>query len=186
MMGHTLPRILCVGGRDYPIRWQFGAVLDVLAAYNDPDLLPDEKTETMLTIIYPDFLLIPPEDLPEAIEKALDFIDCGQKESGRPKPKLIDWNQDAPIIFPAINVVANCDVRENPNIHWWTFYGYYMSIGDSLLSSVIRIRSKKAKGKKLEKYENEFYRENAFLIDLKKPESQEVRAEKDSILKWLN
>ena len=41
-----------------------------------------------------------------------------------------------------------------------------MEIGESLFSSVLNIRQKRAKGKKLEKYEQEFYKDNRNLIDL--------------------
>lgn len=181
-----LPAALNVGGKDYPIRYQFGAVLDILAAYNDPDMDDSEKTETMLTILYIDFSSIPAEHLAEAIQKGCEFIDCGQTDDGKRHPKLIDWNQDAGLIIPAVNNVAGCEVRAVPNMHWWTFYGYFMSIGDSLLSSVLHIRKKKAKHQKLEKWESEFYRENKSLIDIKTPESEAVRHEKEAIMNWFS
>ena len=40
-----------------------------------------------------------------------------------------------------------------------------MGIGESLFSNIIRIRYKKSKGKKLDKQEQEFYKENKHLID---------------------
>lgn len=52
-------------------------------------------------------------------------------------------------------------------MHWWTFLGAYMEIADGLFSQVLYIRQKKAKGKKLEKWEMEFYKNNKKLIDLK-------------------
>ena len=38
--------------------------------------------------------------------------------------------------------------------------GYYSAVGESLLSSVVSIRDKMMRGKKLEKYEQEFRRNN--------------------------
>lgn len=38
--------------------------------------------------------------------------------------------------------------------------GYFNAVGESALSTVVSIRSKIAKGKKLEKYEQEFRKEN--------------------------
>lgn len=181
----TLPKALNIGGKDYPIRYQFNAVLTILTAYNDPELEPDERTEVLLTIFYPDVGSIPPEHIPEAVRKALDFIDCGQKDDGKPKPRLMDWEQDADIIIPAINSAAGMEVRENPELHWWTFWGYFMSIGESLFSSVLHIRRKKTSGKKLDKHEEEYYRENRHLIDLKSPESEEEKAEKARLLAML-
>ena len=60
-----------------------------------------------------------------------------------------------------------------------------MSIGDGRLASVLHIRQKKARHKKLEKWEQEFYNENKHLVDFTTPETEEIRREKDSILKYL-
>ena len=87
--------------------------------------------------------------------------------------------------MPAVNAVAGKDVRCDPNLHWWTFFGMFMNVEGGLFGNVLHIRQKKAKGKKLEKQEEEFYRENRKIIDLGKKETSEVRAEKDNILKYL-
>ena len=42
---------------------------------------------------------------------------------------------------------------------------YFMEIGDSLFSSVVSYRKKRAEHKKIEKWEKEFYNENKDLID---------------------
>ena len=181
----TLPKTLNVGGEEHPIRYQYHAVLTVLAAYSNQDLEPEEKQEILMTIIFPNASEIAKEHIPEAVQKACQFIDCGQKNEGKPKPRVMDWDQDADIIIPAINKVAGMEVRANPDMHWWTFWGYFMSIGDSLFSTVIHIRRKKKSGKKLDKWEEEFYRENKSMVDLRTPETEEIKAEKDSILKWL-
>ena len=120
-----------------------------------------------------------------AYEKACVFIDCGMKDDGKPRPRTIDWEQDAVIIIPAVNNVAHTEIRALSYLHWWTFFGYFMEIGESQLSSVVNIRQKKARGKKLEKWERDFYRENKELVDLKPHESEEIREEKQNILKWL-
>lgn len=180
-----LPVSLNIGGMDYNIRYQFTAALDVLKAYNDPELEPDEKLEIMLRILIPDYEKIPVRHIKEAAEKCTWFLDCNQTESGKAKPKLIDWEQDAPIIMPEINKVAGKEVRWEKGTHWWTFFGWFMGIGDGFLLNVIHIRKKLATHKKLEKWEQEFYRDNKEIIDLKKRESAEERAAKDSILSWL-
>lgn len=185
MNAWELPKALNVGGRDYPIRYDFRAVLDILNAYADPELDDSEKTEVLLTIMFPNFKDIPVSHYSEAIAKACEFIDCGQKPEGKKSPRLIDWEQDAKLIIPAINNTAKCEVRALPELHWWTFFGYYMSIGESLLSTVIRIRKKKASGKKLDKWEEEFLRDNRSIVDLKPKETAEERAVKDNILSWL-
>lgn len=189
-----LPTSLCVGGTDYKIRTDFRVVLDILEAMNDPDLfLPDAsekeiamvRSDTMVQILYEDYQTIPPEDFAEACEKALDFIDMGMKDDGKKKPHTMDWQQDAQIIIPAINRVQGCEIRALPYLHWWTFLGAYMEIGDCLFSQVVNIRQKKAKHKKLEKWEKEFLNANKDLITLQKKISVEQKKEMDNLEKWL-
>lgn len=182
---YKLPASLSVGGAEYKIRTDFDVILDIFEAVNDPDLLDEARGAIILISIYPDWKTIPPEHQEEALKKAYEFIDCGQKDDGKIHPQLVDWEQDAGIIVPAINSVAHTDIRLIEHLHWWTFFGWFMEIRESLFSEVIHIRQKKAKRKKLEKWEQEFYRENKALIDLKPRESEETKKEKDSLLKWL-
>lgn len=185
MNGYELPTSLNIGGVEYAIRTDFRAILDILIAMNDPELDNQCKSIVMLKILYVDYQTIPSKYLNEACEKACEFIDCGQKNDGKKNPRTIDWKQDAGIIIPAVNSVAHTEVRAIPNLHWWTFFGYFMEVRESLLSSVINIRQKKAKHKKLEKWESEFYKENQDIIDFKKSDSEEIKQEKGNLLKWL-
>lgn len=160
-----LPVTLNVAGKDYEIREDFRAVLHILSAFNDEELSENEKVQVTLEILY--FPTIPPEEcLQEAFEKALWFIDCGIEQDDKPKPRIIDWKKDSVIIFPAVNKVAGFEVRCNRVIHWWTFYGWFMEIEDGLFSQVLSIRQKLEKGKKLEKWEAEFLRDNQKLCYL--------------------
>ena len=69
--------------------------------------------------------------------------------------------------LPAVNKIAGFETRGRQTIHWWTFYGWFMEIDDGLFSQVLSIRQKLAKGKKLEKWEQEFLRNNQKLCELK-------------------
>lgn len=172
MNAYELPTSLIVGGVGYSIRSDFRAIIDVLIALNDNELDEHDKAIVMLKIMYEEWDKIPTECIEEALNKASEFIDCGQKNDGKKHPKTVDWEQDANIIIPAVNKVAHTEIRAVPYMHWWTFLSYYMEIGESLFSSVINIRLKKSKGKKLEKYEQEFYKENKSIIDFERKEKR--------------
>ena len=58
-------------------------------------------------------------------------------------------------------------------IHWWTVLAAYYEIGDCLFAQVVRIRDKKAKSKKLDKAEQDFYRKNRDIIDIKMQYSED-------------
>lgn len=179
-----LPTSLEIGGVGYLIRSDFRVILDILSYYTDPNYDEEERALICLGILYPEWETMPPDLWGEALEKAVNFIDAGIKDDKRgKKPTVMDWEQDAPLIIPAVNRVAGCEIRSLPYLHWWSFIGYYMEIGESLFSTVIDIRQKKAKGKKLEKYEQEFYRDNKALITLKRKETEEEKAQKDEVRK---
>ena len=90
-----------------------------------------------------------------------NFFNCNGLDVGNRVPyKLIDWEQDEQMIVSAVNRVATTEIRALPYLHWFTFMGYYQAVGKSTLSTVVEIRSKLKKGKKLEKYEKEFKNEN--------------------------
>lgn len=76
-------------------------------------------------------------------------------------------------------VDSGYEVRGAAYLHWWTFIGYFNEIGDGLYSTVMHIRCKRASGKKLDKGEQEFYKNNKDLIDVKEQKSiYELEAEK--------
>lgn len=165
MAAWNLPVTLNVAGTEYEIREDFRAALDILAAFNDEALSENEKIKATIEILY--YPIIPPEEcLQEAFDKALWFIDCGIKQDDTPKPRTMDWEKDAPIIFPAVNKVAGFETRYGKVIHWWTFYGWFMEIDDGLFSQVLSVRQKLAKGKKLDKWEREFLNNNQKLCEL--------------------
>lgn len=172
MKAYELPTSLNIGGVEYAIRTDFRAILDILIAMNDPELDAQCRSVVMLQIMYEAWETIPTDCIEEALKKACEFIDCHQKEGDKKHPKLMDWEQDAPILIPAVNKVAHTEVRALPYLHWWTFFAYFMEIGDSLFSNVILYRSNRAKHKKIESWEKEFYKDNKSIIDFEKKEER--------------
>jgi len=73
-------------------------------------------------------------------------------------------------------------VRELEYLHWWTFISAYYEIGDCFFAQIVRIRNLKAKGKPLDKTDQQLYRENRELVDLK---TNFTAAEDAVINAWL-
>ena len=179
-----LPQILEVNGTEYQIRSDFRDILNIVIAFGDPDLEDNEKIYICLFVLYVDFDRMPERDYEAAFKAATTFIDCGLNEEGSngwPSARIMDWEQDAGIMFPAINHVAGFEVRSAEYIHWWTFMGYYMEISEGIFSHILGLRVKKAKGKPLEKWEREYWRENKALCVLNAKLSEEEKAERDRI-----
>lgn len=186
MIGYGLPTTINIEGNEYDIQSDFRAVLDILIACEDPDLSDIEKQDVMYQILYKDANQIPAHCYAEACKKAADFIDGGMEDTRKkPQKKVIDWQRDAAMIMPAVNKVAGRELRAEKYMHWWTFLGYFMEIEDGLFSQVLSIRQKKAKHKKLEKWEREFERENSNLVKLPTVQSEEQKKEIENLEKWL-
>ena len=181
-----LPTQLWVGEKEYEIRTDFRDILTIITAFNDPDLEDYEKMFACLYILYKDFEDIPKEEYEEAYNEAIRFIDCGEEPKEGKTPRLMDWEQDERILFPAINTVAGYETRSSQYVHWWTFMGYFMEIREGVFSQVLSLRQKKTKGKKLEKWEQEFWRSNKDLCILKPKLSKEEQEEKDKLNALLN
>lgn len=176
-----LPSSLTVAGIDYRIRTDFRDILKVVVAFSDPELENAEKVYVCLYIIYEEFESIPQSDYEEAYKAAIKFIDCGVEAGSDKSPRTMDWEQDERIMFPAINRVAGFEVRSAEYLHWWTFMGYFMEIHEGVFSQVLSLRHKKAKGKKLEKWEQEFWRSNKDICVLRTKLTPEEQAAKDRL-----
>ena len=187
---YDIPITITVNGTTRAIRnrGDYRMVLDCFSALNDVELSQNERVFSSLIIFYEDFndlsdLRVGEEELRELVEAMFDFFNCGQPEGKATNYKLIDWDGDSQLICSAINNVANTEIRALPYLHWWTFMGYYMAIGESTLSMVVGIREKIIKGKKLEKYEREYRQNNPqyFTWDSKTTQDKED----DELLKQI-
>ena len=183
----ALPTTLEVGGRSYDIRSDFREILNIFQAFNDSELSKEEQVYVCLKCLYVNFESIPQEHLQEAVDKAIWFCDGGDIPKSKPeKVKSFDWEHDESILFPAISKSLRViDVRALPYVHWWTFLGAFGEIDEGLFSTVMHIRQKKLKGKKLEKWEQEFYNSNKELINLKTKDDIEAEKETEEFLKSL-
>lgn len=180
-MNRSLPVDVEIGGVRYPIRERgdWGMVLDVLAVFADPELDEKEKITAALFIFYEQT----PPDIVKAIEEMQRFIDGGNSaKQTNPSPRLMDWEQDFPLIVAPINRILGKEVRSVEYLHWWTFLSAYMEINDCTFTTVISIRQKQAKHKKLEKWEQDYVREHPELVKLRPLVSDSEQAYLDSFL----
>ena len=177
MLGQ-LPRTLEVGGKEYSIRSDFRSILRIIEAFADDELTPQEKVYVVLRQTYKDFDRIPADRLAEAYERAMWFINCGEEPTEKKSPKIVDWNKDEQLIFPAINKVAGQEVRLAEYMHWWTFMGFFRSIDrEDTYGYVLMLRQKKGQGKQLEKWESEYWNNNRDICDLHMTASSGAEAE---------
>ncbi len=188
-MNYGLPKKLEIGGHEYDIRYDFRPVLDICEAIGDPELNKQEKAEIAMRILY-----VKPDDIPmadreEALKECFWFINGGRNNSKDGAPTLVFWKKDIQHIIAPVNRVLGQEIRAIPydeerntgGLHWWTFLSGYMEIGDCLFAQIVRIRNLKAQGKPLDKFDQEWYRNNHELVD----EEQTYTLEEEDFLRQL-
>lgn len=167
---YTLVTSIEVEGKQFHIRenGDFRMILDCFSALQDEKLSEDYRVLACLLIFYNEFndfndLFDLDENVAiELMNHMFEFFNCGQPDSPGAKTEtpLIDWDKDSTMICSAINKVAGTEIRALEYLHWWTFVGYYMAIGQSVMATVVGIRDKITRHKKLEKWEQEFKKQN--------------------------
>lgn len=178
-----------VDGDTHAVRYDYRVILTILELLNDPDLDGTLKAQGMIQLFYLDPERI--RNAREAVEACYRFIDMGD-ENKQKSPRVMDWEQDFRYIIAPVNRVLGFEAREVPydfktntgGIHWWTFMAAYMEIGgDCMFSQIVSIRDKRARGKKLEKYEKEWLNRNLSIVELHHKYSE---AENDIAKQWMS
>lgn len=182
---YEIPTSITIDGRIFQIRnnGDYRVILDCFNALEDSELKASERLLASLIIFYEDFNSIEDvydiDDLSKLVSEMFKFFNCGSENVGtKVNHSIIDWEQDSQLICSAINKVANMEIRSEKYIHWWTFMGYYTAIGDSPLSTILSIRNKILSNKKLEKYEQQFRRNNPQYFVWNSRSMQEKEADK--------
>lgn len=179
-----LPVAVLIDGKKYDIRnkCDYRVVLDCICALNDTQLDMRNRLECALYIFYED--LTDCKDYEAAVKEMYKIIGYGESDEPNDtqtgSPPIMSWEYDFKILAPPISRVLGYDIRTPEKYtHWWTVVGAYYEIGDCVFAQIVNIRNKRFKGKKLEKWEEEFYLENRKKVDLPLSLSDEEQ-------EWLN
>ena len=177
-----LPDTARIGDTEYEINTDYRDILQIVKILNDLDKPEYVRWYEAICLFYEGD--IPDEYEQEAMEYLASFVSYGEIDT-KPGPQLIDWDQDARAIVADVNKVAGKEIRALPHLHWWTFLSYFYAIGEGQLSTIVSIRDKMRRGKKLEAWEQDFYRENKSRVELKKKYTAEELAEQERLKKLL-
>ena len=178
-----LPRQVSFDGVSYDLQADYRDVLEIIGYLQDPALPEFIRWQIALALFYrPE---IPPEHSHKAMEYLAWFLTGGCPETDRPGPKLLDWQQDAAAIVSDVNKAAGQEIRALPFLHWWTFLSWFHAIGEGQVSTLVALRDKLRRGKKLEGWEKEFYRQHKSRVDMKKKLSPLEMEERQRLEKLL-
>lgn len=145
-----LPTAVKVDGLRYEINSDFRNCLKIITAFEDSELLPQEKQLIMLKLLFGDNI---PPDLEQACRVGIKFLNCGEeieesKESAACGGRLYSFEKDARFIFTAINQTHGIDLESIDYMHWWKFCWLFMDLKeDCFFSRMIYLRQQKKKGK---------------------------------------
>ena len=181
MTGWELPTCAVFDGKSYAFHGDFRDILEIFSYFEDPDLPDYLKWQVALDLFYEE--QIPESCRQEAIAFLAEFLRGGMQD--KPGIKLLDWQQDAPLIVADVNKVAGTEIRSLPFLHWWSFLSWFHAIGQGQLSTVVAIRDKLHRGKPLEKWEKDFYREHKQMVDLPKRYSREELQQQEKLRQML-
>lgn len=184
----SLPTRAVIEDRVYQIHSDYRDVLELLRWLDGsaaPELDPGERWYVAMRLFYPDFGAMPRQDWAAATQFLLEFLAAGRPEPDRRGPRLLDWQQDAPLIAAGIRQATGQEVRALPYLHWWSFLSAFDAIGEGAFATVVAIRDKLRRGKKLEPWELDFYRTHRAAVDLRPAPDADDEAEKRRLLAML-
>lgn len=181
------PTSIEIDGKEYAINYDYRTCLNIILAFEDNELTPQEKTQVMLELLYKEL----PENIQTAAEKAVLFLDCGEEianntASSNGIGRLYSFSHDAKYIFSAIKYSHGIDLDECPDLHWWKFNYLFLDLDDNcFFNRMIYFRRQKAIGK-LTKDEQKIYAEMAHIFDLPVQLNAEEQAADDEFMRLLN
>lgn len=183
LSGYQLPVRVEFDGCRYDLNADFRDVLEIMQYLQDPQLPEFIRWQVAMGLFYRQE--VAPAHWEDAMAYLSWFLTGGCPEGDRPGPKLLDWQQDAPAIISDINRIAGQEIRGLPFLHWWTFLSWFHGIGQGQVSALVSIRDKLSRGRKLEGWEQEFYKQNRDRVRLKKKYSPQELRQRQELEKLL-
>ena len=177
------PHVVEIDGAEYALNTDYRVGIQIMTAFEDPELTGYEKQSIMLQLLYP---VIPP-DTRRAAELAVLYLNCGQEKGAETSDdgnRYYSWTQDARFIMSAIEQTYHVDLSAS-EIHWWRFVGMFLDLNeDCFFSKLLYLRKQKAKGK-LTKEEQEWYRSIQDIAELPEVYTSEEQSAIDKFMEQL-
>ena len=184
-MNWNYPLSVNIDGEEYKIKNQcdYRNVLNIMVLYEDANFSLETKTQVAFEMFYENYKSI--KNKQKAVLEMIrvlnglreDEVERVSNSKEPEKPRIMSWKQDFSLIAPEISKTLGYNIQEPGRYtHWWSFTSAYMAINSECAwSTFLSIRKKRIYGKKLEKWEEEIYRDNRKRIDLEIPLTDEEK-----------
>ena len=171
---YGLPETAEFGGRKYQLNTDFRNILKIFSQLERGDLPESIRWRIAGLLFYSPELA--DEDYEAGLSYLAGFLQPGEVSHAKSR-KMLDWQVDASAIIAGVNAAAGQEIRLLNKVHWWTFLSWFHAMPPGELSTRVSIREKLQKGKKLEPWEQEYYRQNKQAVDLKPAYTQQENEE---------
>lgn len=185
VLTEPLPEAVEIGGVIYDLDTDFRTGIDIMLAFEDPELTAYEKIAVMVGLIYKEV----PENAEEAAKLAVKFLNRGEADEDggvRESPdRLYSFEKDAKYIYSAIQQSHGVDLTSVAYLHWWKFSYMFLDLDpDCMFMRMIDLRRKRLNGK-LAKEEQQLYDSLRDILDLPQYVSLEQKAVGDEFMRLL-
>ena len=177
------PTKIKVNNKILNINSDFRNCIKIIEAFEDEDLLDEEKYLILIKRLYIDE--VEDEDLQEAIIKGIKFLDLGEENKNNEEnvKRLYSFTKDDNYIYTGIRQSHNIDLNSIDYLHWWNFVYLFLDIGqDCMFNQLVYYRKRKNEGK-LTKDEKKVYISMRKILDL---DYEETDDEDEEFMKMLN
>lgn len=173
LLTNSLPSAVEVGGISIPIETDWRVWLKIWQVKESTEE-PWKRTFAILYLAYgdPSSLAIASENVEEALDKALQFLDRSLGSNLPPRPetrrerelknkRLFDWEHDAHRIVADFEREYAIDLtKESTKMHWWRFMALFNGLSDtSATMDAISIRAADLDAKGMSKEQKKHLRE---------------------------
>lgn len=158
---NKFPTAVLIDGEPIAINTDFRVCLKIQQAFSDTELIESEKIEILIKLLYP----IPPNNLIEAVQMGLKFINLGETPTPPQETPVYSFDKDASYIYTAFKSSYNMDLESIEHLHWWKFRALFSDLGDCFFSNLVGIRSRLKQGKLMD-HEREFVANNPDIINI--------------------
>lgn len=183
------PTKTIIDGKEYKLNTDFRNCLKIILAFEDEELLMEDKIWITLKNLYGDNV---PKNIQVAFEKAVLFLDCGEISNSNSKgakneTRMYSFEKDAKYIYSAIKQTHGIDLDTVEYMHWWKFVYLFLDLNkECFFCKMLDLRRKKKKGK-LSKEERILYRNLYDILEIKtsKKYTKEEQKEIDEFMNLL-
>ncbi|MDS0525005.1 bacteriophage Gp15 family protein [Clostridium sp. SHJSY1] len=172
-----LPEEVTIDGVDYKINSDFRTSMLFEMMMQDSEI--DESDRLIKTIEL--YYHIIPENIEQAIEKALWFYRCGKNiqngngSSNGKSEQIYSFEYDDDYIYSAFLNQYGLDLQDAENLHWWKFKAMFKSLKED--NEIVKIMGYRAMtiSNDMSKEQKDFYRSMKRLHEIPKSKSEQEK-----------